>query len=919
MAIIIVDNKSYTVDETQNLLAACLGHGLNVPYFCWHPAMGSVGACRQCAVKQFKDDRDQSGRLVMSCMTPATNGTRISIDDPEAKAFRASVIEWLMVNHPHDCPVCDEGGECHLQDMTVMTGHVYRRSRFPKRTHRNQNLGPFIRHEMNRCIQCYRCVRYYRDYAGGRDLNVFGAHDALYFGREQDGTLENEFSGNLVEICPTGVFTDKTFFHHYTRKWDLQSAQSICSHCSLGCNTTASERYGTLRRVTNRFNSQVNGYFLCDRGRFGYEYVNSDKRIKRALVRSGGDRTKPAQPEAVPNVLTMAGERLRQANGIVGIGSPRASLEANVALRSFVGPQQFYQGIDEREHQLLSTILNILRTGPVPSASIHDAEQADAVLVLGPDLLNEAPRLALALLQSIRQQPMERVDELKIPQWDEAAVRNAVQNRRGPLFLTGYQRTWFHAYATESYFAAPDDLARLGFAVAGTIGQGAPSVPDLSREVKALAQRIAEALTHAQRPLIIAGTGGGSQATIEAAANVAWALHRQGKQPRLSFVLPEANSAGLALLGGGSVRDAFDAVSQGNADTVIVLENDLYRRADQATVDAFLDKAKTVMVIDALEHRTAGHADVLLPAATGPESDGTFVNQEGRAQRFYQVYIPQGEVVESWRWLKDLAHAQAQQADSGTGVAAWKTFDDAVSATATASPELARVREIAPSASFRLVGQKLPRQSERYSGRTSLLSHLTMHEPPPPVDQDSPLGFTMEGYRGPMPSPLISQFWAPGWNSIQAVNTYQNEVGGPLRDEMPGMRLLEPVATKVPAWFTAIPSAFQPVSRQWLLLPLSAVFGSDELSSRAPAIAERIVQPFLSLHPSDGARLSLEDHSTIHVVLQGARYSLAVHFEPSAPVGTVGLSLVPEVSGISVPAWVDLFEAIETERKRRAA
>lgn len=919
MAIIIVDNKSYTVDEKQNLLAACLGHGLNVPYFCWHPAMGSVGACRQCAVKQFKDDRDQSGRLVMSCMTPATNGTRISIDDPEAQAFRASVIEWLMVNHPHDCPVCDEGGECHLQDMTVMTGHVYRRSRFPKRTHRNQALGPFIRHEMNRCIQCYRCVRYYRDYAGGRDLNVFGAHDALYFGRDQDGTLENEFSGNLVEVCPTGVFTDKTFFHHYTRKWDLQSAQSICPHCSLGCNTTAGERYGTLRRITNRFNSQVNGYFLCDRGRFGYEYVNSDHRIKRPRVRSGSDRTQPGMPEGVPKTLEFAADRLRQARGIVGIGSPRASLEANVALQSLVGPQQFYQGIDEREHQLLSTILNVLRAGPVPSASIHDAEQADAVLVLGPDLLNEAPRLALALLQSIRRQPMERVDELKIPHWDEAAVRNAVQNRRGPLFLAGSRRTWFHAYATESYFAAPDDLARLGFAVAGTIGQGAPSVPDLSLEVKNLAQRIAEALTHAQRPLIIAGTGSGSQATIEAAANVAWALHQQGKHPRLSFVLPEANSAGLALLGGRSLRDAFDSISQGKADTVIVLENDLYRRADQATVDAFLDKARTVMVIDSLEHRTATHADILLPAATGPESDGTFVNNEGRAQRFYQVYIPQGEVIESWRWLKDLARAQSHQTDVGTGIAAWNSFDDAVSATATAAPELAHVGEVAPSASFRLVGQKLPRQSERYSGRTSLLSHLTMHEPPPPVDQDSPLGFTMEGYRGPLPSPLISQFWAPGWNSIQAVNTYQDEVGGPLRDEMPGVRLIEPVAMKAPAWFTSIPREFQPAARQWLLLPLSAVFGSEELSNRSPAIAERIAKPFLSVHPSDAARVGLDDHSTIDLVWQGTTYSVAVHIESSTPVGTVGLSLVPEVSGVRLPAWIDLFEAIKSERKRRAA
>src|SRR5262249_47645171 len=151
-----------------------------------------------------------------------------------------------------------------------------------------------------------------------------------------------------------------------------------------------------------------------------------------------------------------------------------------------------------------------------------------------------------------------RVDELKIPQWDEAAVRNAVQNRRGPLFLTGHQRTWFHAYATDSYFAAPDDIARLGFAVAETIDHGVPAVPHLRSEVRDFAQRIAEALTLAKRPLIIAGTASGSQATVEAAANIAWALHQRGAQPRLSVVLPECNSAGLTLLGGGSLNDAFD-------------------------------------------------------------------------------------------------------------------------------------------------------------------------------------------------------------------------------------------------------------------------------------------------------------------------------------------------------------------------
>ena len=220
-------------------------------------------------------------------MEPVTDGLIVSIEDNEAKAFRASVIESLMTNHPHDCPVCDEGGECHLQDMTVMTGHNYRRFDFPKRTYNDQNLGPFINHEMNRCIQCYRCVRFYRDYAGGKDLNVFASRNHVYFGRHEDGTLENEFSGNLVEVCPTGVFTDKTLKKHFTRKWDLSNAPSVCVHCSVGCNTIASERYGSLRRIMNRYNGAVNGYFICDRGRFGYEFVNNERRIKTSLIRPG--------------------------------------------------------------------------------------------------------------------------------------------------------------------------------------------------------------------------------------------------------------------------------------------------------------------------------------------------------------------------------------------------------------------------------------------------------------------------------------------------------------------------------------------------------------------------------------------------------------------------------------------------------
>ncbi|MEJ2644488.1 MAG: 2Fe-2S iron-sulfur cluster-binding protein, partial [Gammaproteobacteria bacterium] len=236
MATIFIDGRPFEVDGDKDLLDQCLSLGFDLPYFCWHPALGSVGSCRQCAVKQFKDENDTEGQIVMACMTPASDGTRISIDDPEARRFRAGIVELLMTNHPHDCPVCDEGGECHLQDMTVMTGHNYRDYRFNKRTFRNQDLGPFLNHEMNRCITCYRCVRFYQDYAGGTDLVAMASKNHVYFGRHVDGALENEFSGNLVEVCPTGVFTDKSLKAHYTRKWDLQTAPSVCVHCGHGCN-----------------------------------------------------------------------------------------------------------------------------------------------------------------------------------------------------------------------------------------------------------------------------------------------------------------------------------------------------------------------------------------------------------------------------------------------------------------------------------------------------------------------------------------------------------------------------------------------------------------------------------------------------------------------------------------------------------
>ena len=896
MAVIYVDDRPYEVEEGQNLLQACLSLGFNLPYFCWHPAMHSVGACRQCAVKQFRSAEDTKGRIVMACMTPAADGTRISIDDPDAKAFRAAVIEWLMANHPHDCPVCDEGGECHLQDMTVVTGHNYRRHRFAKRTYRNQYLGPFISHVMNRCVQCYRCVRYYRDYAGGRDLDVFASHDHVYFGRYEDGVLESEFSGNLVEICPTGVFTDRTLAQHYTRKWDLQTAPSVCVHCGLGCNTIPGERYGQLRRILNRYHSEVNGYFLCDRGRFGYEFVNSGSRIRQPLVRSGkaGLATPAGKTVALERVTSI----IRGGARMIGIGSPRASLEANYALRRLVGPERFYQGMSQADRRLVDLVIEILRRGPARSASLREARASDAVLVLGEDVTNYAPGLALALRQSIRQVPLRLARQTGVAEWNDSMARIAAGNLQGPLILATPSPTKLEEVASSITHAAPPDLARLGQAVAHFISPTAPSVDGLEKETARLARSIASVLTEAERPLVVAGTGCGSEAVLQAAANVAWALCEQGKPAALALTVPEANSLGLGLLGGGSLEEALETVQRGEADTVVVLENDLYRRASSALVGELIERCQHVITMDSLENATTRVAEVVLPAATFAEADGTMVSSEGRAQRLYQVFVPEGEVQESWLWVRDVM-AAAGLADA----LEWQTFDDLVASVARDFPRLRAIQHVAPPGTFREVGQKVPRQPHRWSGRTATTANITVHEPAPTPDPDSPLAFSMEGYPDQPPAPLIARYWAPGWNSVQALNKFQSEVGGPLRGGDPGRRLLEPESTQA-AHFGDVPPAFQAEQDRWLVVPAHHIFGSEELSVLTPGIAQLAPQPYLGLNAEEAASRELKEGSEISLSIAGVGYRLPIRLFPSLPAGLALLPVgLPGVPRVILPAW----------------
>lgn len=881
MATIHVDGKALEVDGADNLLQACLSLGLDIPYFCWHPALGSVGACRQCAVKQYTDENDTRGRIVMSCMTPATDNTWISIDDDESKAFRASVVEWLMTNHPHDCPVCEEGGHCHLQDMTVMTGHNERRYRFTKRTHQNQELGPFIAHEMNRCIACYRCVRFYKDYAGGTDLGVYGAHDNVYFGRVEDGALESEFSGNLTEVCPTGVFTDKTHSERYNRKWDMQFAPSICHGCSSGCNISPGERYGELRRIENRYNGSVNHYFLCDRGRFGYGYVNRKDRPRQPLLAAG--KRKLSLDEA----LDTAADLLRGRN-IVGIGSPRASLESNFALRELVGAEHFYSGIEANELERIRLALQVLKDSPLPIPSLREVEDHDAVFVLGEDLTQTAARMALALRQAVKGKAEAMADAMRVQPWLDAAVKNIGQHELHPLFIASLSDTRLDDVAEECVHAAPADLARIGFAVAHAIDPSAPAVDGLDVEAVELAQRIAAALLAAKRPLIVSGTSLGDGALIEAAANIAKALKLREKQGSLSLIVPEANSLGLAMLGGDCVDAALQALVDGRADALVVLENDLYTRVDAAKVDAALAAAKVVIVADHQQTRTSERAHLVLPAASFAEGDGTLVSQEGRAQRFFQVFDPTYLdasilVHEGWRWLHALRSTLLNQPID------WTQLDHVTAAVASSSPALARIVDAAPSASFRIKGLKLAREPLRYSGRTAMRANISVHEPRTSQDADTAFSFSMEGYSGSAePRQQVPFAWSPGWNSPQAWNKFQDEVGGHLRAGDPGTRLIETQGDNL-GWFASVPAAFAPARGTWQAVPFYHLFGSEENSSRAAPVQERIPAAYVALAKSEADRLGVNEGALLSLSVAGQNLRLPLRIDEELGAGLVGL------------------------------
>ncbi|MGO3105136.1 MAG: NADH-quinone oxidoreductase subunit NuoG [Psychrobacter celer] len=996
MAVIHIDGTTVEVDSSDNLLQACLSLGIDVPYFCYHPALGSVGSCRQCAVKQFqnKDDMEAGrGRLVMSCMVAPGDDMYISVTDDEAKAFRKSMVELLMTNHPHDCPTCEEGGHCHLQDMTYMSGHSRRRYRFTKRTHHNQDLGPFIAHEMNRCIACYRCVRFYKDYAGGEDLGVYGSNNRVYFGRDKDGQFESEFSGNLTEVCPTGVFTDKTHSDRYNRKWDMQYAPSICHGCSAGCNISPGERYGELRRIENRYNGEVNRYFLCDRGRFGYGYVNRADRPTQALERINDKHVKINIDYALDETI----KRIKDKK-VIGIGSPRASLETNFALKNLVGFDNFSTGLNHQQQALVNKCIEVLSTEGIYNPSMADIEAHDAVLVLGEDITQTSSRVALSVRQAAKNEGLKMAAALQTQPWLAEPVKRIAQDALSPVYVVDVTQTKLEDISKASVVATPEDIVKLGFKVADEIAGladdltqiVAPQADTAEREtdaMQALAQQIAYDLIQADQPLVVSGSSLSSTALIEAAAQITQALtqkraaikateqqqveahnakvqaaqakaandqpeedqdlsakpnkpetgvnteaqddverepaenlelkevnNRYQAQAGIYLTVPDANSMGVCMLGGQSVEELLAT----DFDVVVVAENQLTDAIDANKLTQLLAD-KTVIALDHQLLDWHKDVDIVLPAASFAEADGTLISAEGRAQRFFQVYDneyyhPMSSIKEGWRWLHAV-HSSIEGRDVD-----WTQLDDVINALIATHPKLAGIKGAAPDADYRITGLKIARQPRRYSGRTAMRAPISVHEPMQPKDLDTGLTFSMEGYTGKQtPSSMVPFAHAAGWNSPQAWNKYQDKVGGHLKNGDPGVRLFD-MLERLPTRQYVAPEALSATTTdmqqgQAKLVPIYNIYASSMMASRSPIVAEQLPLAAWRIGMDDAKDWNIAAGDYLAIEIDKQQITLPVQIVGYLAEGCIGYP-VGQVSIIhpSMPASVRKVDAPVTMR-----
>ena len=641
MVSLTIDGQQVEVPAGTLVVDAAKKIGIDIPVFCYHPKMEPVGMCRMCLVEIGRPmiDRatrqpvlDENGqpkiqfgpRLETSCTTPVSEGMVVRFASDKAREGRKDIIEFLLTSHPLDCPICDKGGECALQDLTMEHGLAESRFLLDEKMHREKHvpLGDLIFLDRERCIQCARCIRFQRDIAGDPVIQFHERGRRTEIVTTSEPGFNSYWSGNTTDICPVGALTTADF-RFGARPWELKAAASICSQCAVGCNLTFNVRREAksggkfvIKRVMPRQNEEVNEIWICDKGRFSaYHYTESAERLTQPLIRKDGE----LQPASWEEALDLVARRFETSlDGFVTLVGGRLSNEDLFNLRQLTDKLGGQRLLDT--HMAGGDL--IAEFGLAAGTNFADFGEGDAILVVASDLEEEAPIWYLRLKQ--------------------AAERGAT------LIVANPRPTKIARYARHDLRYAYGQEAATVLAMVNAAGSKKTTIPDWVKDYQpdAAVREAARAFAEAENAVVIYGQEGlgleGSRDLAQACADLLFVTGHTGRPKNgLLAAWQRANDQGAWDMGFAPSDDLKAALGQAQAAYIVAADP----AGDRPDLAETIEHLGFVVVQELFLTETAKMADVVLPAQAYVERDGTYTSAERRVQRFYPAVPPLAETV----------------------------------------------------------------------------------------------------------------------------------------------------------------------------------------------------------------------------------------------------------------------------------
>ena len=623
MVEIELDGKKVEVQEGCMVMHAAEKAGTYIPHFCYHKKLSIAANCRMCLV-----DVEKAPKPMPACATPVTQGMIVRTKSDKAIKAQQSVMEFLLINHPLDCPICDQGGECQLQDLAVGYGGTTSRYEEEKRVVHPKDVGPLVSmQEMSRCIQCTRCVRFGQEVAGVMELGMSnrGEHSEIetFVGQ----SVDSELSGNMIDICPVGALTSKPF-RYSARTWELGRRKSVSPHDATGANLIVQVKNNKVLRVVPFENEEVNECWIADRDRFSYEALNSDERLTVPMLKQGGEWKEVDWQTALEYVANgLQGVKAQHGAAAIGtLASPHSTAE-ELFLAAQLTRGLGSQNIDTRLRAADFQHDGKVRWLGTSMASLSDLQR---VLVIGSNVRKDQPLLAQRLRQAARKGAKINALNAQAYDWAMPVAHTLVSDASH----------WVQA------------LADIAAAVAAIAGVAAPVAGDANN---AQAQAIAKSLSSGERKAVLLGNAAAHHAKASSLLSLAnWIGAQTGAS--VGYLGEAANTVGAQVVGALPVQGGQTAAQMmaGHLKAVVLLNTEpALDAAHGAAAAQALAQADMVVTLSPFK-ANMDISDVLLPISPFTETAGTFINTEGRVQSFHGVVKPLGETRPAWKVLRVL-------------------------------------------------------------------------------------------------------------------------------------------------------------------------------------------------------------------------------------------------------------------------